>query len=82
MVSVTKEMEDVVEGTSVVIVSVKPEVISGRIVDTVLPSNVVNLEDKVALSEVVVMECEYISPAVDLDVHGDVCKEGTRYVET
>jgi hypothetical protein len=61
---------------------VKPvEVISGTYVDSVSPS-VVNLGDKDIISEVEVSENEYISRVVDSDSHGDVCKEGTRYVET
>lgn len=76
------EMEDDVEGTSVDIVSVKPEeVASGTSVETVSPSDV-NLEDKDIISEAEVSESEYISRVVDSDSHGDVCKEGTRYVET
>jgi hypothetical protein len=80
--SVKVEMEDDVEGTSVDIVSVKPEeVTSGTTVETVSPNDV-NLEDRDIISEAEVSESECISRVVDSDTHGDVCKEGTRYVDT
>jgi hypothetical protein len=73
------KMEDVVEGISVDIVSVKlDKVLSVGNVGTVSPNDVVNLEDK----EVEVVECEYMSLEVVSDVDGDVRKEGTRYVVT
>jgi hypothetical protein len=74
------EMEDNVEDTSVVIALVKSEeVISGRSLVTVSAVDVVNLEDKDVNSEADVTECVYV---VDSDISGDVCEEGTKYVET
>lgn len=80
MDAVKTEVEDNVEGTSVDIVLVKPEeVISGRSVVTVSPVDMVNLEDNDVISEVDVTECVYV---IDSDINGDVCEEGTKYVDT
>lgn len=73
------KVEDVVEGISVDIVSVKLEkVVSVTNVGTVSPNDVVYVEDK----EVEVVECEYISPEAVSDVDGNVGEEGTMYVIT
>jgi hypothetical protein len=74
------EVKDNVEGTSVDVVVVKPEeVISGRSVVIVSPVDAVNVEDNDVNSEADVIEYVYV---IDSVINGDVCDEGTRYVET